>query len=479
MRGSALSCDNGKMRRIIVSALISGFAGIAALLFGAMSKAGCWSRTQHDFWQHLPSQQADVYFQISDLMIKGQMLLIKKDLVEFGFDYFMGAVTFGLFLLLIFEVGEKRFNQCGSINSKPSCDIPTQGPFSIQFPFTVVLPALFPTLFLLVVVFPMFSGGSMDAMSIAILLPTSVLLTLIVAAAQKKRLFPWQQRIDRKSPVSGELSREAWAVIILAGILPVIGVLTAVVFFLADGCMDATTIAILVPSLVLNAMVLAAAYKKRLFPWQEKVVLEEGIIPSTAEGMAFTKFKVQATVQIVIYLRAPAFACGVVALCSHYITWSTEMLWVRPNSIAPSFENYVRAGVSDMSNMLVAVFITTIFVYVSEVLLYRKKRGGELVRVVAFSAGPIFCAFLMSWFLFWFLPAALPVVLNHPLPIYSERSMTRELYRICSSLSTISALMTGIVVALSGNKKVAAFISSVSRFPWCCTEPRNLGALEK
>ncbi|MCC7530391.1 MAG: hypothetical protein IT342_17835 [Candidatus Melainabacteria bacterium] len=316
-------------------------------------------------------------------------------------------------------------------------------------------------------------------MSIAILLPTSVLLTLIVAAAQKKRLFPWQQRIDWKRPISGKLPREDWAVICMAAILPAIAVLTAVVFFLADGYMDATTIAILVPSLVLNAMVVAAAYKKRLFPWQEKVsVSDERINPTTGEGMACAKFKIQATMQLVIYLLAPVLACGVVALCSHCITWSTVMLWVKHNSIEPSFENYVRAAVSDMSNMLVAILVTTIIVYFSEVLLYRKKSGGELVRV-ALSAGPIFCTLLMSWFLFWFLPAALPVVLNHPLPIYSERSMARELLRICSSLSTIFASMAGLAVALSGNEKVIAFVSSVSKFPWCCTAPHELGALEK
>lgn len=466
------------MRRIIVSALISGFAGIAVLLFSAMLKAGCWSRAQHDFWQPLPSQQADVYFQISDLMIKGQMLLIKKDLVEFGFDYFVRGAAFGLFLLLLFEGGTKRFNLGGASNSKPNCDVPADGQMSSQFLFTIVLPALFPTIFLLAVAYSMFSSGSMDAISIAILLPTSVLLTLIVAVAQKRRLFPWQQCIDWKCPISGKLSREAWAVICLASILPAIAVLTAVVFFLSDGYMDATTIALLVPSLVLNAMVLAAAYKKRLFPWQERKALDEGIVPSTAEGIAASKFKIQATMQLVIYILAPAFACGVVALCSHFITWSNVMLWVKPNSIAPSFENYVRAAVSDMNNMLVAIFITTILVYFSEVLLYKRKSGDDMAKV-AFGSGPIFCTLLMSWFLFWFLPAALPLVLNHPLPIYSERSMVRELFRICSSLSTILASMTGLAVALSGNAKVIAFVSSTSKFPWCCTAPHKLGALEK
>ena len=44
--------------------------------------------------------------------------------------------------------------------------------------------------------------GFLDATSIAILLPTLVLLALIIAAAHKKRLFPWQT-IRTFNPPSG------------------------------------------------------------------------------------------------------------------------------------------------------------------------------------------------------------------------------------------------------------------------------------
>ncbi len=178
------------MHRVFHSALIGGFVGIAVLLHVAMFKAGCWNDAQCEFWNML--LMPATYYQVRDLMISGQILLFRKEIVESSFEYFVRGAGVGVILLLLFDAGIRRLRTSTSIC--PEWLAASMGKSTQRTCIVLSLVWCVPLAISLVCTIHFLADGRLDATTVAILLPSLVLIAMLLAAAHKKRLFLWQER---------------------------------------------------------------------------------------------------------------------------------------------------------------------------------------------------------------------------------------------------------------------------------------------
>lgn len=187
------------MPRVLYSALIGGFVGIAVLLHVAMFKAGCWKDAQCDFWNML--LMPATYYQVRDLMISGQILLFRKEMLDSGFEYFIRGAGLGVILLLLFDAVIRRLRT--NISICPKWLAAFIGESSQRTWILLSLVWCVPLAVSLVCTVHFLADGRMDATTVAILLPSLVLIAMLLAAAHRKRLFLWQERnLQTSAPVS-------------------------------------------------------------------------------------------------------------------------------------------------------------------------------------------------------------------------------------------------------------------------------------
>ncbi len=190
------------MRRVFTSAIIGGLVGFAVLLNVAMLKAGCWRNTACDFWNMmlLPS----THFHVQELLVNGQMLLFKKELLESSFDYFVRGAGLGVFSLLLSEAAISWSRKHES--SIPPWMVALSVQLSKHSPLFVILAWSIPLLVSLMGFLYLLADGYLYPTTVAILVPSLVLIALVLAAALKKRLFLWQERCPPSSDRAQELT---------------------------------------------------------------------------------------------------------------------------------------------------------------------------------------------------------------------------------------------------------------------------------
>ncbi|PZM79323.1 MAG: hypothetical protein DKT66_22880 [Candidatus Melainabacteria bacterium] len=193
------------MRRFVFAALIGGFIGFAVLLQIAADNAGCWGYGNLHFGSIVMMPVTVV--RISDLMHSARVLIFQMEIVNSGFEFFIRGAGAAIILLMVFDVIEKRAKR---LSIEPLLRWTTAHEETV---YTTLLLAgmLFGLYIFLQILFSIIQishfafAGILDATTVAILFPSILLNTLVLAAAHKKRLFLWQIVSTRNESSIGKL----------------------------------------------------------------------------------------------------------------------------------------------------------------------------------------------------------------------------------------------------------------------------------
>jgi hypothetical protein len=201
--------------------------------------------------------------------------------------------------------------------------------------------------------------------------------------------------------------------------------------------LDATIVALLVPSLVLVALLLAMAYKHGILPWQRP---DRATASEPPAGVIVSIF-----IQLLVWLAGFVLSSWIIHDCSSTFSWSRYY-----SSFAQFGGVRVNAGPLACfllwSNLLILPFVLA-----CEIFAYKVARGVPLKSIV-FASEPLFLALLISWSYLWFLPAFHDCVMVSPVFI-DQWTVIREAYRICASLSTLLSGFAGVFLTLAIWKK--------------------------
>lgn len=351
------------MQRILLIAFIGFIYGLAWQTIIALGDAGDWGREQHAFWQTLPSQQDGTSFEAQDLILRGKLLLFQQRLIEGSLENCMTGILSFLVVAMSWKALDSRFPQCRS------------------------------------------------------------------------DLFTWLYRETAKFPSA----KSAYVMLALTLFIPFTMLLAGIVYCSFNGYIYSTSIAILVPSCILFLLIVCAANKKQLFPWQG--VSENGVVDSSlSSANRTTKY----ILQLGIYLACPVISSIVLMLCSQSLQWNIVQRNTEHRIEYSLHDAFRTAGEIDMMNMAVTIVVMGITAFFSEKYVF-KSQSRNL-------AGVFFNTFLMLWILMLALPVVQPFVVQHGFSPPVERIISANSLFIFTSLSTLFASLTGLSVALAGNR---------------------------
>jgi hypothetical protein len=209
--------------------------------------------------------------------------------------------------------------------------------------------------------------------------------------------------------------------------------------YLFCGMFDALTVAIFWPSLVLLILILAAAYKKRLFLWQ--CVQPQDLNPRENHVIPIS-------FQILVFTFGIAIGNYFMYLCHQYFVAGVGAITEAPRySLGVSYFSSVE---TEIFNTLASSFCAGLIVYVLEVWAYFSLAGESIVAACRKGA----CgALLVCVFLQWILPAIYFYCVHQPNDGVLIRQFTIDVYRWVSSFSTIPTCLFGLAVAIAPNFK--------------------------
>ena len=247
---------------------------------------------------------------------------------------------------------------------------------------------------------------------------------------------------------SSRLAEFAWTalfVLALLSLFPLFICLLRATYYLIGECLHATTVAILLPSIVLNCLIIAAACKKKLFLWQ---VMHERFVTCGPVKLVY----VALLLQLAVVLASPLIACGVFELFSHQWGGICEYA-TKANQ---SFTSYRELFCTEAFKTFVSAWITGLVVFVINLFAFRLVSGKPLKAIVLTSSST---ALFSVWCLHWLLPAIELFWLSPSVEQLSKRQLAADVYSLCSALSTIPSSLMGLAVAFSVSSNSRTFIA--------------------
>lgn len=351
------------MQRILLIAFVGFIYGLAWQICFALGEAGNWGREQNAFWQTLPSQQEGTSFEAQDLILQGKLLIFQQRLIEGSLENCITGILSFLLIAMAWNALDSCFERC------------------------------------------------------------------------KSELFSWLYRETATFP----LSKSAGVILGLTLCAPFAMLLTGIIYCSFNGYIYSITIATLVPSIILFLLIVFAANKKQLFPWQS--VFDNGFVDN---NLFPAKKRTKFFLQLGVYLVCPVISSMVFMLCSKVLHWNIA----HPNSehcfgYSP-LQNYKIAAENDALNMMLTIVVMAVVAF----LLEKHVFGSQTKNL----SGVFFNSFLIIWFLMLTFPILQPFSVQHGFSPPVERIITADLLYIFASLSTLFASITGLSVALAGNR---------------------------
>jgi tetratricopeptide (TPR) repeat protein len=230
------------------------------------------------------------------------------------------------------------------------------------------------------------------------------------------------------------------------------------VFGASHRLIDATSTAILPPSIFLFGLLIAAANKKGLHPWQNT---SDNVIDPSPRDTSIANDQVSAAQthpisstsnranpyaallgQCIIYVLMPGLANELINVWNVTTSWGQHL----PEALA--------------LEVPMSILCTALIAYVLEVVLYRVAKARNL-KNTALSAGPLFNTFIIAWLLMFLLPTMQFAMNYRSLGAAIDNIDTiRFILSPCIALSTIPISAAGLAIALAQNSK-SAFILRV------------------
>jgi tetratricopeptide (TPR) repeat protein len=202
--------------------------------------------------------------------------------------------------------------------------------------------------------------------------------------------------------------------VLVAGLL-LASTISVSVYHSAPGLVDATSIAILFPSIVLCTVILAAALKKQMCPWQSVQCWKStlGLFGQTA-----------------IAIASPLIAIGLINIYSEAIGWKNHH---------PALD------------VLGSITCTLPIVFGLELLLFRiTQRGMDGCK---FICAVLFFTFIIGWTMFFSVPTLQLIDYHRCLSsAYDDFYDVRHLYRVQVALSVVPISLAGLFLACTEQK---------------------------
>lgn len=355
------------MRRFVFAALIGGFIGFAVLLHVAAEKAGCWGYQNIAFPNVVLLPVTE--HRICDLMTSARVLLFRKELVECGFEFFVRGAGSGVLFLLLVDGLFKRIRNCPPSNPGYSL---IEWMFQPRQEVFITYEELLISCFCLLPVFAF--------------------------------LNVWA-RLD---------------------------------LFLFEGCLDATSIAILLPSLLLLCMIILASHRKHLHLWQ---VLRISATRPFLHGLSrFTSLSFQLTV----FVMSVFLSCGFIEVCSKEYGGITRL---SSRLVNPPSDHLYKIIVNEEAfNVVDSALYTSFVILIIQIIAYKlaTRKSWQAITLVS-----TVHAFLVCWALLYILPELHFLVLNRSVDGVFNRMIVRDVYRVCVALSTIPVSLAGIAIMMA------------------------------
>ncbi len=196
---------------------------------------------------------------------------------------------------------------------------------------------------------------------------------------------------------------------------------------------DATSIAILLPSLLLWLLLIAASRKKRVLPQKiDRYLLLHNPFFTVIKGAPPECYPAKQLHppligQIAIYLIAILWAGCVLGWCSLHSSWKEDVHWVNCCFL----------------NVRVCILCTLPIFYGLQFLNHQKMLSPKF-RNMTFGTGALFNTFVLAWLLLWLLPSM--ILLMSPATSI-DYWLLKLLTRISVSLSTVASSLAGITLA--------------------------------
>lgn len=233
----------------------------------------------------------------------------------------------------------------------------------------------------------------------------------------------------------------AWFVTLLAVFGAPVGIELIVALHRA-GWFDATTVAILTPTLVLMALMLAAGIKKGIYPWR-------------SEDVCSGKFWI---LQFFILLGGTAISALVLSTLCQFVCWGDHY---RVNSLFffPKLDTGSLPGFSLAVDCLIAVTVAYPIVGIAQAALHRRETRTDWFRsflaLEVHGLSFFFLAFI-SWSLLPVLGGVFAIC-GHPIYFEEKRNIV-DAFRLLAALSTVPFSLAGMMTAFAPIKNV--------RIPW-------------
>lgn len=206
-------------------------------------------------------------------------------------------------------------------------------------------------------------------------------------------------------------------------------------YFALGGYLNATSIAIILPSVVLQVLFLAAAYKKKLFLWQQ--------VSRDTPHFHLVKF-LKAFFFLLVSLLGVLFACYFMLLGQSYWGGASE-LSSTDLSLAPS-TSYKGVVFAEAFNTFISAWCACGLVFLLETSNFKYDTGKawtECARICGFNA------FLQCVWLHLLLPAICVPLFFHPTDGAAIRPFLMDVNSIVVAISTIPLTLCGVAVAFA------------------------------
>ena len=233
----------------------------------------------------------------------------------------------------------------------------------------------------------------------------------------------------------------AWFVTLLAVFGAPVGI-ELIVALRRAGWLDATTVAIFLPTLVLMALILAAGVKKGIYPWR-------------SGGISSGKFWI---LQFFILLGATGIAGLVLSTLCQFVCWGDHYR-VHSLFFFPKLDTGPLPGFSLAVDCLIAVTVAYPIVGIAQAALHRRAMRTDWFRsLFAFEVQSLTAIWfaLICWAL---LPLLVGVfaICGHPIYFEEKRNIV-DAFRILTAWSTMPFSLAGLMTAFAPIKNV--------RIPW-------------
>lgn len=233
----------------------------------------------------------------------------------------------------------------------------------------------------------------------------------------------------------------AWFVTLLAVFGAPVGI-ELIVSLHRAGWIDVTTVAILTPTLVLMALMLAAGVKQVIYPWRR-------------DGNCGGKFWI---LQFFILLGGTAIAALVLSTLCQFVCWGDHYR-VHSLFFFPKLDTGPLPGFSLAVDCLIAVTVAYPIVGIAQAALHRRAMRTDWFRsffALEVHGLSFFCLAFISWAL---LPILVGVfaICGHPIYFEEKRNIV-DAFRVLAALSTVPFSLAGMMTAFAPIKNV--------RIPW-------------